>query len=79
MRFVVVVLLVLLAIAHQDSWWRSDHHTLVLGFLPVSLAYHVGISIAATVLWGLACCFCWPHELESDQPDIARHAPGDPH
>lgn len=79
MRFVVVVLLVLLAIAHQDSWWRSDHRTLVLGFLPVSLAYHVGISIAATVLWGLACLYCWPRELEADQPIAPGRASGDSH
>ncbi|MEP0846660.1 MAG: hypothetical protein HRF50_07530 [Phycisphaerae bacterium] len=78
MRFVVFVLLALLAIAHQDFWWRSDHRTLVLGFLPVSLAYHVGISVAATVLWGLACAFCWPRELESDQPFASRRESGDP-
>jgi len=60
------MLIILLAIAHQDFWWRADSHTLVFGILPVSFAYHVGISCAATVLWGLACAYCWPSDVDVD-------------
>lgn len=62
--------IVLLALVHEDAWWREDHTLLVFRVLPISLAYHVGISIAASVLWGLACVFCWPRELSDlDEPD----------
>ncbi len=64
MRALVFALLVLLTLAHQDFWWRDDHCTLALGFLPISLAYHIGISIAASLLWGLACVYAWPRGAE---------------
>jgi len=67
MKHLIFTLILLLAILHQDFWWRYDHETLVFGFLPVSLAYQIGISIAASVLWGLACHHCWPRGL--DDPD----------
>lgn len=81
MRFVIVALLVLLAALHQDFWWRADHRTLVFGFLPVSLAYHIGISVAASVLWGLLCYACWPGadmEVE-DARSAPRTAQREPH
>lgn len=64
MKRLIVALIVLLAVVHQDFWWRYDHRTLVFGFLPVSLAYHIGISIASSVLWGLACAYCWPRDVD---------------
>lgn len=64
MRRVVYLLILLLVILHQDFWWRADHATLVMGFLPVSLAYHVALSIAASLVWGLACRYCWPSDAE---------------
>jgi len=74
MRYLVYGLIVLLAVLHQDFWWRYDHRTLALGFLPVSLAYHIGVSVVASVLWGLACYYCWPKGL--DVPEQARSEPG---
>ncbi len=68
---IVFGLIVLLGVLHQDFWWRADHRTLVAGFLPVSLAYHVGVSIAASALWGLACYHCWPTDAEV--PESQRH------
>lgn len=73
MRTLVIVLLILLAVVHQDYWWRDDDRTLLLDCLPVSLAYHIGISVAAAVLWGLACRYCWPRNV--DVPDEAAWAP----
>lgn len=64
MRRIVLVLILLLIILHQDFWWNDDHRTLIMGFLPVSLAYHVGISIASSIVWGMACIYCWPRDLE---------------
>lgn len=60
MKVVVFGLIVLLAVAHQDYWWWDRIDPLVFGFVPVSLAYHAGVSIAAAILWALAVKFCWP-------------------
>ena len=49
----VWVLVVLLAIVHQDLWWWDDR-TLVLGFLPLGLGYHALFSIACAITWALA-------------------------
>ena len=57
------ILFALMFVLHQDFWWWDDT-TLVLGFLPVGLAYHAGFSIAAGLLWFGAVKFAWPSELE---------------
>ncbi len=63
MKYVVWGLIVALLIVHQDNWlWESD--TLLFGFMPVSLAYHAGISLAAGITWFLATKFCWPADLD---------------
>jgi len=53
----------LLFLLHHDFWWWADD-TLVLGFLPVGLAWHAGFSIAAALLWMAALKFAWPSEIE---------------
>ncbi len=65
MKGLIYGLIVLLAIFHQDWWWWEDSETLVLGFIPISLAYHAGVSIAAACLWAAAVKFCWPHETDA--------------
>ncbi len=46
MKYAVWGLVVLLVVLHQDVWnWDNDR--LVFGFLPMTLAFHGGISIAA--------------------------------
>ncbi len=64
MQKLVWALVLLLVILHQDNWnWTND--TLVFGFLPIGLAYHMGISIAASIVWFLAVKFCWDHSFEA--------------
>ncbi|QDT34740.1 DUF3311 domain-containing protein [Thalassoglobus polymorphus] len=67
MNKVVWGLVVLLIIIHQDVWFWDDP-TLLFGFLPIGLAYHAGISIAAAFTWFLATIYCWPEELAEVQP-----------
>lgn len=74
-RYLIFGLIVILAVVHQDFWWRDDHRTLVLGFLPVSFAYHIGVSTVACILWGLVCRYCWPRDLEIADQDAAASAP----
>ena len=69
MRLVVPIAVLLLLVLHQDYWqWGNDR--LVLGFLPYSMAYHVGISIAAAAIGWLATRYCWPEE---DEISTAAH------
>jgi len=64
MKRAVYAALVLLAILHQDVWYWDDP-TLVLGFLPITLAYHLVYSIATALVWALALKYAWPEDLES--------------
>ena len=66
MKLVIYSLLILLALAHQDFWWWDDSETLVLGFLPIGLAYHAAVSVGATVLWAAAVRYCWPSDVDAD-------------
>lgn len=77
MKQIVYGLLVLLAIFHQDFWWWDDVEPLVLGFIPIGLAYHALISVAAGVLWALAVRYCWPADADVadaiDESPLAGH------
>jgi hypothetical protein len=63
-RRVIWTLAAVLFVLHHDFWWWSDR-TLILGFLPIGLAYHAAFSVAAALLWLAANRFAWPEELEA--------------
>jgi len=60
MKPIVIALIVLLALLHQDFWWWDTHEPLVFGFMPIGLAYHAAVSVVASILWALAVRYCWP-------------------
>lgn len=68
MKKIVIGSLVLLGLLHQDFWFWNDIEPLVFGFVPIGLAYHIGVSIAAGILWALAVHYCWPADV-----DVAEH------
>ncbi len=76
MRGLVYGLIVLLALLHQDFWWWDDSDTLVFGFVPVGLAYHAFLSLAAGLLWALAVKFCWPADVDVENTPAGQG--GDP-
>lgn len=59
LKYLIWMLVGVLIVLHQD-YWQWDDATLDFGFLPRALTYHVGISIAAAIVWVLAVQFCWP-------------------
>ena len=63
-RSLVWLLFVAMFLAHQDFWWWDDS-SLVLGFLPVALAFHGLFSIGCAFLGWLAISKAWPTELEA--------------
>lgn len=60
---VFVFVFIVLAVLHQDVW-NWDNPDLVLGFLPVGLAYHAGYSLVAAAFWAVVLRFAWPTRLE---------------
>jgi hypothetical protein len=51
-----------LFLLHNDVWWWDDP-ALVLG-LPVGIAFHVALCLAASVVFFLITRKAWPEDLE---------------
>lgn len=66
-RTVIWLAVILLIILHQDFWFWDTYEPLVFGFMPIGLAYHVGISIAAAIVWFCATKYCFPVTDESQE------------
>ena len=66
MKYLLTLMVLAVVVLHQDLWlWKNK--TLVLGFIPIGLAYHIGYSLlAALTLWVLVR-FAWPFHLEEDE------------
>ena len=75
MRKLIWIIFWLLFLLHHDFWWWGDR-SIVLGFLPIGLAWHVGFSIAASLLWVAAIKYAWPTEIEAwaeEKPEEPKH------
>jgi len=55
------LLILILLIFHQD-YWQWDRTDLVFGFVPYSLAYHMGVSIVTALFWVATVKFFWPKD-----------------
>ena len=64
MKAVLYIAIVALTVLHQD-FWLWDDPTLMLGFLPAGLAYHVVFSLLTAALWCFAIRFAWPTDAEA--------------
>jgi len=62
-RTLIVGFFLLLFILHQDFWWKDDP-TLVLGVLPISLAYHVVWTLLVALGWFIVAKYFWPQALD---------------
>jgi hypothetical protein len=69
-RALIVAFFVLLFVLHQDFWWKNDA-SLVLGFLPVSLAYHVAWTLLVALGWFFVGKFCWPEGLDEEPAKVS--------
>ena len=58
-RTLFAIAFVALLVLHHD-WWFWDDTSLVFGFLPIGLAYHAAVSLAAAGLWAWAVFVAWP-------------------
>ena len=73
MKSIIAALVVVLIVLHHDVWFWDDAR-LVFGFLPIGLAYHAGLSVAASIVWFLAVRFAWPEGLEHEPAAEAAQA-----
>ncbi len=65
----LILLLLVVYALHQDFWNWHRSEPLVLGFLPIGLAYHAGYSFLASVTMALLVKLAWPKHLEEAVPD----------
>ena len=77
MKLLIWILVAALIVAHHDFWnWESDQ--IIFGFMPIGLVYHVGISIAAALVWAFACTFVWPKGVDNFDQQMSESNPTDP-
>jgi hypothetical protein len=69
MKLIIWLLVAMLLIFHQDFWNWNDSTT-VNGFLPIGMAYHIGVSIAAAIVWLIACTFAWPKGIDEFDDEV---------
>jgi hypothetical protein len=62
-RILMWIMFAVLVVLHHD-WWYWNDGTLLLGFLPIGLAYQMMISVAASALWGWAAFNAWPEHYD---------------
>ncbi len=65
--FVGIVLIVL----HHDFWWWEASWP-VLGFLPIGLAYHALLSLAAALFWLAVTRAAWADDANPDESGESR-------
>jgi len=68
----LTLLVALVYLLHQDFWNWKKIEPLVLGFLPIGLAYHVGYSLVAAATMALLVRFAWPKQLDADEKSTPR-------
>lgn len=69
-RNLLALLVVVVYLLHQDFWNWSRIEPMMMGFLPIGLAYHVAYSLVASLTMALLVRFAWPKfaELEDEKP-----------
>lgn len=69
---------IVLAVLHHDFWFWNDQ-TLVFGFMPIGLMYHMLFSIASATLWAVTMTVAWPVHIEewADEFDGSAASQGD--
>jgi hypothetical protein len=72
--WLTLAVLVLYAL-HQDVWFWRSARPLVLGFIPVGLAYHAVFCLATAALMALLVRHAWPVRLEAE---VERREPAPP-
>jgi hypothetical protein len=77
-KWLLVLMVLGVYVLHQDFWNWKTASPLVLGFLPIGLAYHAGYSILASITMAVLVSFAWPKHLEETTSIAAPAGAGKP-
>ena len=67
--WIIVVLLAVLLLLHNDFWFWNDAR-LVLG-LPIGMVYHIAYCFAATGMMVLLVKHAWPAHIDNDDEEAS--------
>jgi len=76
MTQLLLVVVAVLYVLHQDFWFWREARPLVFGFLPIGLAYHALYCVAVTALMGILTRVAWPAHLEDASRGSAKREGG---
>jgi nitric oxide reductase large subunit len=64
-KLLLIALVAVLYLLHQDFWFWRESQPMVFGFLPIGLFYHLVYTLAVVVAMWLLVKFAWPAHLET--------------
>ena len=73
-KWLLVLMVAAIYALHQDCWNWKKVEPLVLGFLPIGLAYHAGYSLLAAVMMWVLVKFAWPKDLDVMETTLDKSA-----
>ena len=68
-QLLLILLIVVLYLLHQDFWFWNSATPLVFGFLPIGLFYHLVYTLVISGLMWLLVKLAWPSHLEAEQTE----------
>jgi Protein of unknown function (DUF3311) len=69
-RKLLIVVVFVLYVLHQDFWFWRTAHPIVFGFIPIGLFYQACFSVAAALVMWLLVKYAWPSHLEREVEKI---------
>jgi hypothetical protein len=67
MKWLLTLLVIAVIALHQD-FWNWTNKSLVLGFIPIGLAYHASYAVVASITMAILVHYLWPKHLEEIEP-----------
>lgn len=68
-QLLLILLIVVLYLLHQDFWFWNSATPLVFGFLPIGLFYHLVYTLVISGVMWLLVKLAWPSHLEAEQTE----------
>lgn len=66
-RALLIFIVIVFYILHQDFWNWREAAPLVFGFLPIGLFYHICYTVAVSLMLWLLVKYAWPAHLEDGE------------
>jgi hypothetical protein len=66
-KLLLIILVIILYLLHQDFWFWRESRPLIFGFLPVGLFYHIVYTLAIAAAMWLLVKKAWPAHLEAEE------------